>query len=91
MTNRQIDNRVKKLKELEAQQKAIEEQAEQIRQELKGELEANDESEHSTGNFVIRWAEIVSNRLDSKALKSELPEVFKMYSKQSTSRRFTIA
>jgi predicted phage-related endonuclease len=91
MTNKQIDNRVKKLKELETQQKALEQQAEKIRQELKAELEANEESEHNTGNFVIRWAEIVSNRLDSKALKAALPEVFTMYSKQSTSRRFTIA
>jgi predicted phage-related endonuclease len=90
MTNKQIDNRVKKLKELEAQQKAIEEQAEQIREELKTELETNNESEHNTGNFVIKWAEIVSNRLDGKALKAALPDVFNTYCKQITSRRFTI-
>lgn len=91
MTNKQMDNRVKKLKVIEEQQKKLEEQAEQIKAELKAELEASGESEHNTGSFIIRWAEIVSNRLDSKALKEALPEVFKMYSKASTCRRFTIA
>lgn len=91
MTNKQIDNRVKKLKAIEEQQKKLEEQAEQIKTELKAELEAAGESEHNTGNFVVRWVEIVSNRLDSKALKTALPDVFKQYSKESISKRFTIA
>jgi predicted phage-related endonuclease len=91
MTNRMMDNRIKKLKEIESQQKELEIQAEQIRQELKAELEANGENEHDTGNFIIKWVEIVSSRLDSKALKSALPDVFKMYSRQTSSKRFTIA
>ena len=40
MTNKQIDNRVKKLQALEAKQKGLEARAEAIRNELKGELNA---------------------------------------------------
>lgn len=91
MTNKQIDNRVKRLHEIEAQQQTLEAQAEAIRNELKAELENNGEDEHNTGNFIIRWKEIISRRLDSKALKAALPEIFAEYSRESTSRRFTVA
>lgn len=91
MTNRQMDNRVKKLQEIEAQQKALEAQAEAIRAELKAELEAQGEDEHHTGNFIIRWKEIISSRLDSKALKAAFPDIAGQFTRQTTSKRFTIA
>ena len=91
MTNKQLDNRMKKLRAIEAQQKELEAQAEAIRAELKADLEARGEEEHDTGSFVIRWKEIISRRLDGKALKAALPDVFAAYSRESTSRRFTIA
>ena len=91
MTNKQLDNRVKKLRAIEAQQKELEAQAEAIRAELKDDLESRGEDEHDTGSFVIRWKEIISRRLDSKALKAALPDVFAAYSRESASRRFTIA
>ena len=91
MTNKQLDNRVKKLQGIEAQMKELEEQAEAIRVEIKADLESKGEDEHDTGNFIIRWKEIISRRLDSKALKAALPDVFATYSKESSTRRFSIA
>lgn len=91
MTERMIENRVKKLQELEAQQKELEAQAEAIRAELKADLEEKGVDELKTRNFLIRWKEIISSRLDSKALKAALPDVYGQYSKATTSRRFTIA
>ena len=91
MTNKQLDNRVKKLQGIEAQQKELEVQAEAIRAELKAELESRGEEEHDTGSFIIRWKEIISRRLDGKALKAALPDVFAAYSRESSTRRFTIA
>ena len=91
MTNKQLDNRVKKLQTLEAQVKELEAQAEAIRAEIKADLESKGEEEHNTGIFIIRWKEIITRRLDSKALKAALPDVFNAYSRESSSRRFTIA
>ena len=91
LTNKQLDNRVNKLRAIEAQQKELEAQAEAIRAELKADLESKGEDEHDTGAFVIRWKEIVSRRLDSRALKAALPDVFAAYSKESSTRRFSIA
>lgn len=91
MTNRMMDNRIKKLQAIEAQQKELEAQAEAIRAELKAELETNGEDEHNTGSFIIRWKEIISNRLDGKALKAAMPELYSQYCRQTASRRFTVA
>ena len=91
MTERQIENRVRKLQELEAQQKALEAEAEEIKTVLKAELEAQGLEELPTKSFIIRWKEVVSNRLDSKSLKAELPEIYNKYCKSSSSKRFTIA
>ena len=91
MTNKQLDNRVKKLQGIEAQMKELETQAEAIRAEIKADMESKGEDEHDTGSFIIRWKELISRRLDGKALKAALPDVFATYSRESTSRRFTIA
>ena len=91
MTARMIENRAKKLKELENQIAQLQEQADGIRAELKADLEEKGLDELKTRNFLIRWKEIVSSRLDGKALKAALPELYSQYCKASTSRRFTIA
>ncbi len=91
MMNKQLDNRVKRLQGIEAQVKELEAQAEAIRAELKADLESKGEDEHNTGSFIIRWKEIITSRLDSKALKAALPDVLNTYSRESISRRFTIA
>ena len=91
MTERMIENRVKKLQEIEAQQKELETAAEAIRAELKADMEEKGLDELKTKNFILRWKEIISNRLDGKALKAALPDVYGQFCKASTSRRFTIA
>ncbi|MBR3560942.1 MAG: hypothetical protein IKN81_05360 [Oscillospiraceae bacterium] len=91
MTDKQLNNRIAKLQGIEAQMKELEDAAEKIRTEIKADLEAKGEDEHNTGSFIIRWKEIISRRLDSKALKAALPDVFTAYSKESSTRRFSIA
>ena len=46
MGERALQNRIMKLRDLEAQQKALEEQAEKIRQEIKADMEV--------GIFIVR-------------------------------------
>lgn len=90
MTERMIENRVNKLQGIEAQVKELEAQAEAIRAELKADLEEKGVEELKTRNFVLRWKEIISSRLDGKALKAALPDVYGQFCRSITSRRFTI-
>lgn len=91
MTERMIENRIRKLQEIEAQQKELDAAAEAIRAELKADLEEKGIDELRTKNFIVRWKEIISSRLDGKALKAALPDVYSQFCKSSSSRRFTIA
>jgi Phage-related protein, predicted endonuclease len=90
MGERALENRVRRLLEIEDQKKALEEQADALREEIKKDLEKKGIDEIKTPNFIIRWKEVISNRLDGKALKEALPDVYALYAKASTSRRFTI-
>ncbi|WP_424766274.1 YqaJ viral recombinase family protein [Paenibacillus sp. sgz302251] len=49
--------------------------------------------ENEVGRFrdiKVTWKNVVANRIDSKKLKAEKPEIFAEYSKESSSRRFEI-
>lgn len=91
MTDRQMNNRVAKLQELEAQYKALEASIEALKDELKATLAESGEDEHNTGSYIIKNKTVVSNRLDNKALKADLPDVYSKYSKESSSKRFTVS
>lgn len=54
-------------------------------------MESKGLEEMKTKNFVIRWKEIISNSLDSKALRASFPDICEQFTKQSASKRFTIA
>lgn len=87
MTNRQYDNRIRKIQDLETEIKRLQTLADSLKDEIKADM-AGDEV--NTGSFIIRWKEVISTRLDSTALKKALPDVWQTYSKASSSRRFTI-
>lgn len=91
MTERMIENRVQKLRALEAEAEAIQEKADAIRAELKADLEEKGVDELQTASFTLRWKEVVSNRLDSKALKAAMPDIYDQFCKASATRRFTIS
>lgn len=91
MTDRQIENRIRKLQELEAQAAEIEKQAEAIRAELKSDLEEKQTEEITTAHgWIIRWKSFITNRFDSKAFKKDHADLYSEYTTASESRRFTV-
>ena len=84
MTERMIEKRIKKLSGLTQPIAQLQEQADIIKSELKADLEEKGLDELKTKNFLIRWKEIVSNRLDGKALKAALPEIYSQYCKPTS-------
>ena len=47
--------------------------------------------ELTAGQYIIRWTSVLTNRFDSTAFKKVMPEVYKAFTRQSTSRRFSIS
>jgi len=91
MTERKLLNRVRKLKELEAQKKQLETEITAIQEELKAEMQIQEKEELQAGDHTIRWKTIITNRLDTNKLKASHEHLYNQYLKQSSSRRFSIA
>lgn len=65
--------------------------AEALRDEIKAEMLARDTEELEAGRFICRWTSVLSNRFDTTSFKKEHADMYKQYTKQTASRRFSIA
>lgn len=91
MTDKQIDNRVKRLQALNEEIKALEAKSQALRDELTAEIESRGAEQIQTGNFLVRWTTSIRSTFDSKRLKAEMPSIYESYLRASESRRFSIA
>ena len=91
MTNLEMQNKVLELKELKAMADEVSAEVKKIEEELKAELDAQQVDEMQAGAFKVRYKTIVTTRFDSKAFKAENAELYDRYTKESTSKRFTVA
>lgn len=90
MTTIELRNKIEELKELEAIIREAEAEVEVLKDELKAEMKQRETEEMNVGRYIVRWKSVVSNKLDTKALKESLPNIYDMYTKQSSGMRFTI-
>ena len=75
----------------EAMMEELKAEADTVRNTIKAEMEAREVEELIAGQYIVRWTSVLSNRFDSTAFKKVLPEVYKAYTKQVSSRRFSIS
>ena len=47
--------------------------------------------ELTAGAYIIRWTSVLSNRFDTTGFKKAYGELYKTFTKQSASRRFSIS
>ena len=91
MSTNQIASKIEALLEWEKIMEEEKEQAETLRDELKQEMMARNTEELTAGQYIVRWTSVLSQRFDSTAFKKTMPEVYRSFIKQVTSRRFSIA
>lgn len=91
MSTNEMTGKVKELKELKLLAESIAAEAADIEDSIKAEMTARGVDELIIGEYKIRWKAITSTRIDTTALKKELPELAERYSKRTTTKRFTIA
>ena len=91
MSANEMTTKIEALRELEELIEEAKAEAETLRDEIKAEMAARNTEELTAGNFIVRWTSVLSNRFDSTAFKKVMPDVYKAYTKQVSSRRFTIS
>jgi len=91
MSRNELIKRIEYLRELEDMEAEIKAEAENIRESLKTEMADREVEELIVGNYIVRWTSVLSNRFDSTAFKKVYGELYKAYTKQTASRRFSIS
>lgn len=78
-------------REIQAEIKALEEQADALKQQMIAEMDARKVEALDAGEYTIRYSIYQSGRLDSAKLKQEQPDTYAAYMKQNVATRFQVA
>ncbi len=90
MSTIEITSKIEALKDLESLIEEAKAEAEAIRDEIKAEMLNRDTEEMEVGQYIVRWTSVLTQRFDSTAFKKVMPDIYKAYTKQTASRRFSI-
>ena len=91
MSINEMETKITQLQEWQQIISEAEAEAEALKDQIKAEMAAQNTEELQAGRFIIRWTTVISNRFDSTAFKKVMPDVYRAYTKATTSRRFTIS
>lgn len=90
MSNDELSTIIQQLKEWETIQEEAKAEVESLKDQIKEEMNRKGVEELEVGQYIARFTTVLSNRFDATAFKKVMPEVYKAYTKQTTSRRFSI-
>ena len=90
MSNNEIIRNIEALTEWETIIEDAKAEAEAIRDMLKAEMLEQNTEELEAGAYIIRWTSVLSQRFDTTAFKKSHADMYKEYTKQVSSRRFSI-
>ena len=91
MSTNELETKIKKMQEWEELANEAKAEAEALRDEIKSEMLSKNTEEMTAGKYIVRWTSVLSQRFDSTTFKKEHAEMYKQYTKQTSSRRFSIA
>jgi len=87
----ELDSKIKELRELRRMMDELQTEIDGITDTIKAEMTARNVDTLAGADWKATWKAVTTNRLDSTALKKELPDIAARYTKASVSRRFTLA
>lgn len=88
MSEIQLTAKIRELRELQALIDQAQQEAEAIKDEIKAHM--GDTDELRAGEYKITWKPVVSERLDTTALKKALPELCARFCTTVVTRRFCV-
>ena len=91
MSTNELTTKIEALQEWERLMEEAKAEAEALRDEIKQEMLNRDTDELEAGQYIVRWTSVLSQRFDTTAFKKVMPEIYKAYTKQVSSRRFSIS
>ena len=91
MSINDMEMKIAQLQEWEQLMEEAKAEIESLKDEIKAEMLSRNTEELTAGRYIIRWTSVLSNRFDTTTFKREHAEMYKQYTKQTSSRRFSVA
>ena len=91
MSRNELIAKIEALNEWEAVIEEAKAEAEAIRDSIKQEMLERETEELTAGQNIVRYTNVISNRFDTTSFKKTYGDLYKAFTKQSASRRFTIS
>lgn len=91
MSTQEISCKVQELRELARMRDELDAEITALQDAIKAYMTAQGVDSISGSDYKVTWKNVTSNRLDSKALKSAMPEIAARFTKETTTKRFCVA
>ena len=92
MAKNELLRKIELLNEYEACLEELKAEADEIKNDIKAEMEARGVEEMEVDQYIVRFTSVLSTRFDTKRFKQAFgEEVYNAFTKQVASRRFSIA
>ena len=91
MSKNEIITKIEAIRELEELIEDAKAEADSLRDEIKQMMLNSNTEEMECGQYMVRYQTIVRNNFDSSAFKKAHIELYKEFTKQTASRRFSIS
>ena len=91
MSTTELTAQIESLRALEELIEEAKTEAEALRDAIKQEMLSRDVDTLMAGQYIVHYSYVLSNRFDTTAFKKVMPDVYKSFTKQTASRRFTIS
>lgn len=84
-------DKLQTLVELRQQAAELADEIAAVEDDLKAVMRRQGVDKLQAGRHVVRWNTVQSNRFDSKAFRTECPDMYAAYTRPTECRRFTVA
>ena len=91
MSANEMLEKVRQFKELQVFIKQLEEEAEGLKSTITAHMDAQQTDTIMVDVFTVKYTAYTSSRIDTTAIKKELPDVAARYTKTTEARRFSVA
>ena len=88
MSNPTLENTIHEILDLKRMREELDAAITSLEDSVKAVM--GDEELLTAGAYKVGWKTFTSSRIDTTALKKELPDIAAQYTKQTTARRFSI-
>ena len=89
MSIKEMESTARDLKELQRMREDLDAEISSLQDALKAAM--GDDEQMTAGPYKITWKAVTSQRVDATALRKGAPDIAALYTKTTTTRRFTVA